>query len=140
MYADYFYRAYAGEPDNPLVLLSLALAYIQHSTKRQSEDRQRLIAHGMTFLFTYYDIRAASGGALLRQEAEYNVARTFHLLGLIHLAIPYYERCLELSEKVKEEASQQDFAVEAAYSLRGFYMQSGSSVTARNITETWLQL
>jgi general transcription factor 3C polypeptide 3 (transcription factor C subunit 4) len=138
---NYFYRAYALEPHNDMVNLSLALAYIHLSFKRQSENRHFLIMQGFSFLFTYYDSRKTSKAPSERQEAEYNIGRTYHMLGLTHLAIPYYERCLAMSEEVRkdyDESVSEDFSIEAAFALQGIYSTSGEMELAQQITRKWL--
>lgn len=138
---DYFFRAYALDPRNPMINLSLALAYLHHALKRQSENRHYLIMQGFSFLFSYHDIRHGSQTDSERQEANYNVARAFQMLGLTHLAIPYYEKCLMLSELVPETSltrSEENFALEAAAALQGIWATSGDSVMARAVTERWL--
>lgn len=124
-----------------MINLSLALGYLHHAIKRQSENRHYLIMQGFSFLFTYHDIRQSSQIVTERQEADYNVARAFHMLGLTHLAIPYYEQCLVLSEllpKPNAGSSGEDFALEAAAALQGIWATSGETVMARAVTEKWL--
>ncbi|KAL8651816.1 MAG: hypothetical protein Q9226_004535 [Calogaya cf. arnoldii] len=117
---NYFYRAFALAPTNPTINLSLALAYIQHALKRQSENRHHLVTQGLTFLFTYYDLRHQSPVQSEQQEADFNVARTYHMLGLTHLAIPYYERCLA-SQIDRCGNTGVDFTIEAAFALRNIW-------------------
>lgn len=106
---------------------------------------------GLAFLFQYSDSRKASGQPDLRQEAEFNVGRVFHLLGLTHLAVPYYERCLELSDQVRAatdamvdegmdvvDVGKLDFAPEAAYALQGIWGIGGNMEKASEITEKYL--
>jgi len=139
---NYFFRAYALDPSNPMINLSLALGYIHYSLKRQSENRHYIMIQGFSFLFTYYDIRHASLVPSEKQEANYNVARAYHILGLTHLAIPYYERCLALREDVRraasEEGATEDFSREAAMALQGIWATSGNVEMAREVTERWL--
>jgi len=99
---DYFYRAHALEPRNPMITLSLALAYLHYALKRQSSNRHHLLVQGFSFLFAYYDFRKVSQIPSERQEGEFNVARAYHMLGLTHLAIPFYERVLRISEEMGE--------------------------------------
>jgi general transcription factor 3C polypeptide 3 (transcription factor C subunit 4) len=47
---------------------------------------------GFTFLFRYHELAEASC------DANFNLARAFHQVGLTHLATPYYEKVLEQSE------------------------------------------
>jgi general transcription factor 3C polypeptide 3 (transcription factor C subunit 4) len=141
----YYYRALALQPDNVCVNLSIAAMWIQNSMKRQTENRQFGITQGLAYLYRYYDLRVASGKAVHKQEAEYNVARMWHYLGLAHLALPGYERVLDLSEQVRAElegtedgADVEDFAVEAAFALQTIYALSGNDRAARVIMERWL--
>lgn len=140
---DYFYRAHALDPTNPLINLSVALAYVHYALKRQSENRQYHIVQGFSCLFAYYDMRKTSEILAERQEAEYNVGRTYHMLGLTHLAIPYYERCLAMSEESQMDAANgllEDFTLETAYALQGIWAANGETGRARAITEKWLVL
>lgn len=143
----YFFRALALQPDNICVHLSIAAMFVQNSMKRQTDNRQFGINQGLSALFKYYDLRVASGKACDIQEAEYNVARMWHHLGLTHLAIPGYEKVLELSPQVQaeyddsgkpEECEIEDFASEAAFALQGFYALAGNDEAAQAIGEEWL--
>ncbi len=80
-FSDYLFRAYALDPQNPMINMFIGLSYIHYALKRQSANRQYYIMQGLSFLFIYYDLRQKSGVLQEKQEAEYNVARTFHLLG-----------------------------------------------------------
>lgn len=123
-----------------MINLSLALAYIHYAIKRQADNRHHLIMQGFAFLFTYYSIRQGSKSALERQEADYNVARAYHMLGLSHLAVPYYLRCLQLNFDVGEENSEESFTREAALALQGLWAISGDVENAREVTREWLVL
>lgn len=105
---NYFFRAYALDPQNPAVLLSIALCYIHQSLKRQSENRHYLIMQGLSFMHEYRRVREKPGALLIeRQEMEFNFARTFHMLGLAHLTCDGYQRVLELGEQIQREALAQ---------------------------------
>lgn len=143
----YFFRALALQPDNVCVNLSIAAMFVQNSMKRQTDNRQFGINQGLSALFRYYDLRVASGKACDIQEAEYNVARMWHHLGLTHLAIPGYEKVLELSAQVQAEHDDsdrpadteiEDFAPEAAFALQGFYALAGNDEAAQAVGEEWL--
>ena len=95
---------------------------------------------GMAYLLEYYYCRQRSNRSSEKQEAEYNVAHAYHLLGLTHLAIPYYERCLALSKAVQVEGFGEDFAQEAAFVLQSFWAKNGNMEKAREVTEKWLVL
>lgn len=124
-----------------MINLSLALGYVHYALKRQSENRHYLIMQGFSFLFTYYDLRQSSASLQEKQEAEYNVARTYLLLGLTHLAVPYYQKCLDLSDEIQNlngENHAEDFGREAAVALQGIWAQGGDVEMARALTEKWL--
>jgi general transcription factor 3C polypeptide 3 (transcription factor C subunit 4) len=134
---DYFFRAYALDPENPVINLSIGLGYIHHGLKRQSENRQFHIMQGLTFLFKYYDSRRISPRLEERQEAHYNIARTYHLVGLTHLAFPYYQKALrETDEAPNPQAASEDLVRDAAYNLQTLYAIGGNMGMVKLITET----
>jgi general transcription factor 3C polypeptide 3 (transcription factor C subunit 4) len=148
---NYFFRAYALDPDNPAVLLSIGLSYIHHSLKRQSDNRHYLIMEGLAFMQEYRRVRECSKIPQERQEMEFNFARVWQMLGLAHLAVQGYERCLQLSEEIKRERERlvndedvgqevwvEDFSREAAYALQCLFAISGETILAKKITERWL--
>ena len=144
---DYFYRAYSVDPTHPLINLSIALGYIHHALKRQSDNRHALIMQGLSFLLAYHDTRVASELLFQRQEATYNVGRTFHMLGLADLATRYYEKCLEYSIEMQRQVTneqgmqnEEDFAQEAAYALQGLWAAAGNVGKAKEVGERWMVL
>ncbi|KAI5804589.1 hypothetical protein EDC01DRAFT_643999 [Geopyxis carbonaria] len=50
---NYYTRVYAASPENPMVLLSIGLAYLHRSMQRQSENRHIQALQAMTFIFDY---------------------------------------------------------------------------------------
>ncbi|KAL8707308.1 MAG: hypothetical protein Q9220_007651 [cf. Caloplaca sp. 1 TL-2023] len=137
---NYFFRAFALDSQDPIVNLSLALAYIQHAIKRQSDNRHHLITQGLTFLFRYHDIRHKSLHVSERQEANFNVARAYHTLGLTHLAIPYYQRCLRSAVDTRELRSMQwdDFSAGAAFALRNIWAADDEMGKAAGLIQDYL--
>ncbi|EAW08236.1 tetratricopeptide repeat protein [Aspergillus clavatus NRRL 1] len=164
---NYFFRAYALDPQNPAVLLSIALCYIHHSLKRQSDNRHYLIMQGISFLHEYRRVREKKGSfPQERQEMEFNFARVWHLLGLAHLAVEGYQRVLALGEQIRAATQQhiagaadgkdvvmedigsedrgppfvfvEDFTREAAVALQNIYALSGDLASAREVTGKFL--
>ena len=123
-----------------MIKLSLALAYLQHAIKRQSENRHYLINKGFTFLHAYYDIRQVSHVVSERQEGEFNVARAYHMLGLTHLAVPYYERCIAYRRFDGNLCSNQEesFSQEASIALQHIWATNGEASKATYITCRYL--
>lgn len=144
---NYYFRAFAITPEDPTLNLSIGMAYLQHSMKRLSENRQFQIQQGLAFINRYYELRTKDSVPIHCSEAEFNVGRVWHSLGLMSNAVASYERCIALSERVQEEASDEcrdgdwgveDFATEAAFAIQAIYAVSGDFEGARKVTETVL--
>lgn len=144
----YLLRALAAQPENPVVNLSIAVNYLANAMHKNTANRQVEIEQGLAFFYRYYDLRVASGEVGRSQEAEFNLARIWHQLGLAHLAVPAYEKVLRLSREVRKqvstvgmaEAAIEDFAPEAAYALQALFLAAGNEDAAKAITEKWLVL
>ncbi|KAF2278367.1 TPR-like protein [Westerdykella ornata] len=143
---NYYFRAFALTPKDPILNLCIGIAYIQHGMKRLSENRQYQIQQGLSFIYRYYELRTESDVPLFRLEAEFNLGRIWHALGLVTQAIPAYERCIRLSESLRGSAKEDgggrvdDFAAEAALSLQTIYALSGNFEEAIRVTENVLVL
>jgi general transcription factor 3C polypeptide 3 (transcription factor C subunit 4) len=147
---NYFFRAYTLDDRNPIVLLSIALCYIHHSLKRQSENRHYMIIQGLSFLHEYRRVREKSGSLLSeRQEMEFNFARVWHSLGLTHLAVEGYQRALAIGEQIQAEYERrqaageepgfmENFSGEAAMALQNIYALNGDLNAAKEVTEKYL--
>jgi general transcription factor 3C polypeptide 3 (transcription factor C subunit 4) len=119
-----------------MIKLSIGLGYVHHGLKRQSENRQFQIMQGMTFLLDYYKSRKASPNDEERQEASYNVARTYQMVGLSHLALPYYQ---EILDEARPSENKEELVLDAAFNLQTIYSMSGNIKMADYITSTWLE-
>jgi general transcription factor 3C polypeptide 3 (transcription factor C subunit 4) len=133
---DYFFRAYALDPGNPMINLSIGLGYVHYGLKRQSENRQFHLMQGLSFLFRYYESRQLSLRVEERQEAHYNIARAYHMLGLAHLALPYYLKVLEEVQGLL--ITREDLVRDAAYNLQNIYAIGGNLEMAKYVTANWL--
>ncbi|CZT50506.1 related to transcription initiation factor TFIIIC [Rhynchosporium secalis] len=134
---NYFFRCYALDPQNPVINLVIGLSYISDCLKRQTENRQYAILQGKTFMMAYYEARKNSEFLEERQEAHYNMARAYHMLGLPHLALPFYQRVLnEVSHAPR--SMREDLVVDTAYNLQQMYTTVGNMELAKQITKRWL--
>lgn len=122
-----------------MIHLCIGLTYCHHALKRQCENRQHHILQGMTFLNMYHEVRIKSEAIEERQEAHYNLARMYHVLGLNHLAIPYYQKVLD-EVKGGQRSEREDITVDAAYNLQTMYAITGNMELAREVTRKWLVL
>ena len=88
------------------------------------------------FLFKY---RQLAGDTI---EANYNIARAYHHLGLFHAAIPLYEKVIRMSmdrqyswipgrQDLKEE--NESLEREAAFNLALIFKSSGNHELARRL-------
>lgn len=131
---EYYIRAYAHAPEDVLINFSIGLSYLHRSMQRQSDNRHLQVMQAFSFLFKYYDKRLSALDAGLRQEADYNMGRALHQLGLLHLAIPYYRKAMT-SVNVDEKY---DLSRNAAFNLQLIYVLSGNTRMAQKITEQHL--
>ena len=65
------------------------------------------------------------------QEACYNFGRAAHQLGLLHVALPFYERAL--AAEPPSESSFADLRREAAHNLVLIYRSTGATGMARQV-------
>jgi len=65
------------------------------------------------------------------QETAYNLGRAAHQLGLLHVAVPFYERAL--AAKPPLSSSIADVRREAAHNLVLIYRSTGATGMARHI-------
>lgn len=163
---NYFFRAYALDDQNPMCLLSIALCFIHHALKRQSENRHYLVMQGLSMMNEYRRSRTKPGSLLQeRQEMEFNFARVYQGLGLAHQAIEGYEKVLKIGQQIREQSQEsagdddvvmtdadqpaqsviqassvfvEDFSQEAAYSLQCLHMMGGNEQAAMAVTNEWL--
>ena len=121
-----------------MINLSVGLAYVHYGLRRQADNRQYYILQGLTFLFAYYQARKTSVNIDERQEAHYNMGRTYHLLGLTNLSIPYYELVFKEIEDGKVDDVRDDIVVDTAYNLQSIYAMAGNDELALAVSRKWL--
>ncbi|KAK5988747.1 RNA-binding protein VTS1 [Cladobotryum mycophilum] len=102
----YFLRARSIDQDNPMVNLSLGLAYVHYGLKRQSTNRQYLLLQGQAFISQYAEC-SKDTSPRTKAERYYNVGRLFQLLGIAYLGSRYYAQALEA---IKEESGEIDLS------------------------------
>ncbi|KAL4400990.1 transcription factor TFIIIC complex protein [Malassezia pachydermatis] len=126
----YLLRALALQPTDPLLCLLCSVATLSRATNRQVDNRNHTVVQGLALLTQYADLRGAG------PEVDYNFARAFHQLGLLHLAVPRYQRVLSQADT----PCQTGFAMvrEAAYNLSLIYVQAGSPHQAQHLYRTYL--
>ncbi|KAI2470582.1 TPR-like protein [Annulohypoxylon bovei var. microspora] len=139
---NYFMRAHSLDPYNTMVILSVGNCYVYYALKRQAENRQYLLTQGFHFLHQYYELKLASPDTAQRQEAHYNLARSYHAVGIPHLAAEYYRRTLQ---EVPDDSGngvmgKNDLTREAAYNMAQICWTGGDVDAIKAVTEQYLVL
>ncbi|SCW03076.1 LAFE_0G02410g1_1 [Lachancea fermentati] len=119
--------------EDPMLNFLMGLAHLHRSMQRLTASRHFQILQGLRYLYQYYDIRSKKYTAKEKQEADYNIGRAFHLLGLFSLAIKYYRRVLH-------EYSDVMLKKHAAYNSILIYNESGNSELANSLMEKYLSI
>eukprot|EP00375_Theileria_parva_P001287 XP_763958.1 hypothetical protein [Theileria parva strain Muguga] len=109
-YAKHEYqRAYQKEQNDSLASLCLATSYFNSLNNRITDNVNKSLVLGMTFLQKYVELRMRRVHQLglpetctlvFKAEGMYNIARAYHFLKLFNLAVPLYENCLELVSSI----------------------------------------
>ncbi|KAJ2522586.1 transcription factor TFIIIC subunit tfc4 [Coemansia sp. RSA 1939] len=148
-------------PEDASLALHLSVAYLVHSVRMDTpETKQGSVLRGLVYLQRYAELRhmqamedaagrrrragdgksGGGGGPLdVVQEIAYNFARAFHFLGLLDLAVTYYERVFELPTSLSPAGAEAqaiatcDLRREAAYNLASIYTLSGLLLKARAV-------
>ncbi|KAJ1976107.1 transcription factor TFIIIC subunit tfc4, partial [Dimargaris xerosporica] len=180
-----FQAAHDLYPNDLHLKLCMGLSLIQRAMQRRSPNRHLVILEGFKHLFTYFETTMAAPNdsplinfegtevvdsiALVQRrkrfEALFNLARAFHLLGLVSLAVPYYECVLGIRavqgldltcefQRPVPDAVRPDttldaeamgdllcpFRHEAAYNLAQIYMRSGNPGLAQHMLFTYCSI
>ncbi|CCD23565.1 transcription factor TFIIIC subunit TFC4 NDAI_0B05320 [Naumovozyma dairenensis CBS 421] len=120
-------------PDDPMVNLLMGLSHLHRSMQRLTAHRHFQILHGLRYLFRYHDIRSTKYTELEKQEADYNIGRAFHLIGLVSIAITYYD-------KVLNNYSEEKLKRHAAYNSIIIYQESGNIELANSLMRDYLTI
>ncbi|WWC67957.1 uncharacterized protein I206_101876 [Kwoniella pini CBS 10737] len=126
----YLFRAYEIDQYNPFICLLIAQSFFGRAMNRQSDNRNYQIAQGMAFLTRYRKL--SSPDPIIQEEVEYNYGRSFHGIGINHLAINHYEKVLNSIEKRMNQSMnsniirERSLAFQSAHNLILLYSTSGN--------------
>lgn len=81
---NYYLRAHAAAPNDPLICFSVGLTYLHRAMQRVTDNRHLQILQGAAFLFQYYKLRKLCGFAEA-QESNYNMGRALQQIGTHNL-------------------------------------------------------
>lgn len=149
-----YLQAYKLQPEDPFVNLCIGVSLINLSLGFRLTNRNQCVMQGFAFLHKYQQLSENS------QESSYNLARAYHHVGFVTLAVKYYEKVLSHFEKdlhmpqdflvlqddilqnvdmTAEKSSKGtcDLRKEAAYNLHLIYKQSGAHGLARQMLKDY---
>ncbi|XP_038277417.1 general transcription factor 3C polypeptide 3 isoform X1 [Dermochelys coriacea] len=128
-----YVQAFRTKPDEPLYSLCIGLTFIHMASQKYVLKRHALLVQGFSFLHRYLGLRGPC------QESFYNLGRGLHQLGLVHMAIHYYQKALELPPLILEgiEADQTDLRRDVAFNLSLIYQSSGNLRMAQKLLYTY---
>ena len=135
-------RALALDRDNPLISFSVGLGYIHYALKRQCSNRQYLITQGLSFIFRYFHVGVNSNNQEERRTAYFDVARTFHLLGLQDVADRYYHqvRAMGSASGLDNASTTSDLTLYTAFNQWCSLVATGNLVASRKLMYESLRL
>ncbi|XP_012678907.2 general transcription factor 3C polypeptide 3 [Clupea harengus] len=127
-----YVQAFRMQPDHPLHSLCVGLTFFHMASQKFVIKRHSLVMQGFSFLWRYVERRGHC------QESMYNLGRALHQLGLMHLAIHYYQKALSLPPPSLEgiDDDQVDLRREIAYNMSLIYQSSGNIEMARHLLYT----
>ncbi|CDR43401.1 CYFA0S12e00122g1_1 [Cyberlindnera fabianii] len=127
----YFTRIYKSYKTEPLVCFLSGLAHVHRAMQRSSTNRHMELLQGFKYLMEYFELRSP----VEKQETLYNLGRVFHLLGLVSIAVEYYNRVLE---EFEDQDDEEDLKRQTAYNLVLIYNSSGNTRLSNMIMERYL--
>ncbi|KAL0053282.1 hypothetical protein WJX82_003692 [Trebouxia sp. C0006] len=137
-----FFHAFRLNPHQPLTLLCIALGYMQQAMTRKVDDRNRVVLQAFAFLQEYAQHREHE------HESNYNLGRAAHHLGLVHIAVEYYQKCLDGSDSQSVQALhngteptyEAGLKQEAAFNLSLIYRGTGADDLARQVLQKYVSI
>ncbi|XP_030010616.1 general transcription factor 3C polypeptide 3 [Sphaeramia orbicularis] len=127
-----YVQAFQSHACTPMYSLCVGLTYFHMASQKYVAKRHALVLQGFSFLWRYVELRGEC------QESMYNLGRALHQMGLVHLAIHYYQKALTLPAQKLEGISddQVDLRREIAFNLSLIYQDSGNMEMARQLIVT----
>ncbi|KRY38045.1 General transcription factor 3C polypeptide 3 [Trichinella spiralis] len=139
---EYFY-VQLSHPDIPLINLLEGLSLLHMGSRRLMLRAQDCSIQALAVLSRYKCLRGDC------QEVYYNFGRAMQQLGIIHLAICYYRKVLQMEPEVKMTNNTNegeyflsnpfDLRPLAAFNLSVIYFQSGNEMAALSLYNKYLK-
>jgi len=123
-----YYRAFRAMPEDPLISMCIGVTLLRMAMQKLTPNRHKAVLEAMAFLQQYVRLRGVP------VESDYNIGRAYHQLGLVHLAIPRYQKVLNASGKVV------NLKREAALNLSSIYRHGGANGLAAQMLRDYVSL
>lgn len=135
-------KAFQLAPENSLISLCVAVQILYIALSRRVGNRNEMVLQAFSFLDNYRTKRTMGAHGLdikwCEMEADYNVGRVMHQLGLLHMAADMYQKVLDWKTEGNEPIPLSlDLRMDAAYNLAQIYRRSGSEDLANSILEEY---
>ncbi|XP_038049643.1 general transcription factor 3C polypeptide 3-like [Patiria miniata] len=117
-----YIRGFRQKPNDPFLTFMIAISICHIACQKYTTKRHSLIVQAFAFLKRYEELRGVS------QETCYNIGRALHELGLLHMALRYYHKGLDLPPS--SDDPRFDLRSELAYNLSLIYRHSGNEEMA----------
>ncbi|XP_071799551.1 general transcription factor 3C polypeptide 3-like isoform X2 [Asterias amurensis] len=117
-----YVRGFRQRVDDPFVNMMIGVSIAHMACQRFTIKRNSLFVQAFAFLKRYEEYRGVC------QETCYNIGRTLHQIGLLHMAARYYHKGLELPPSTDDPRF--DLRAELAFNLSLIYRHSGNEEMA----------
>ncbi|VDO04553.1 unnamed protein product [Rodentolepis nana] len=114
-------------PGDPLISLLLAVCFLNISVHKHLFSRHKTVLQCIGFLGEYRQLRGEC------QEVYFNIARACHQCMLGHIAIPYYEKVLEM-EPIGSTEQEKRTMVHSLWSQLGYLLATALVVSSLELT------
>jgi len=115
-----YLNLYQASPDDPYLNFMLGISFAHLASKKDITRRHDTCIQAFAFLSRYEELRGRCA------EVYYNLGRAMQQLGIVFVAMHYYEKVLAL-----DPIAGFDLRPEAAYNLSQIYRASGNEKVAR---------
>ena len=130
----HYMKLFRLTPDEPLVSLLLAIAFVHVACQKYAYSRHQRVLHALAFLKQYRNLRGEC------TETYYNIGRLMHFLSLHYAAAYFYHKCLETESPIVDQNDVYGLKYQAAYNLALIYKASKNEKFARHIVRTYMTL
>ena len=90
-----YIHIFKQEPTNVFAIFCILIGFTHLACQKFIANKHSVVSQLCAFMNLYLEIRGEC------QESLYNIGRSFHQLGLLHEAIHFYKRALEIEDQIE---------------------------------------